>query len=137
VSDAREASQGQKLAEISNAIVSLHRRYYGKGPNQAKTYLVDDTVVCVLWGGFTTVEATLIDQGRADAVLEIRRTFQSAMESQSKDVIEQALDRKVVAYLSQVHTDPDFAIELFMLEPSGNSEIGKFEQKLTDAEERS
>jgi uncharacterized protein YbcI len=37
-------------------MVSLHRRFYGKGPTEAKTYAINDTVICILEGGFTTVE---------------------------------------------------------------------------------
>ena len=46
------------LAQISTGLVQLHSRYYGKGPTKAKTHLVNDTVVCILRGGFTTVERT-------------------------------------------------------------------------------
>ena len=55
------ASRGQLAAAISNAIVGIHSQYYGKGPTKAKTYLIDDTVICVMQDVFTTVERTLID----------------------------------------------------------------------------
>ncbi len=42
-----------------------------------------------------------------------------AMEDKFTAVIEDTLGRQVRAYLSQVHTDPDVAVELFMLEPAG------------------
>jgi uncharacterized protein YbcI len=115
--DAPPQSHGEMLASISNGLVKLHTRYYGKGPTRAKTYLINDTVICMLEEGFTTVERTLIDGGRAEAVHEIRRTFQQAMERQFTDVVESATGRKVIAYLSQVHTDPDLAVELFVLTP--------------------
>ena len=98
-------------------MVSLHRRFYGKGPTKAKTYAVDDTVICLLEGGFTTVERTLIDEHEVEAVLQIRKSFQRAMEDQFTAVVEQALSRKVIAYMSQIHADPDLAVELFVLEP--------------------
>ena len=104
-------------AQISDGIVRLHKEFYGKGPNQAKTYLVNDTVVCMLRGGFTTVERTLIDDGKSEAVEQIRRTFQTTMRGAFIHVVEGAMSRKVVAYMSQVHTDPDLAVELFVLEP--------------------
>lgn len=47
---------GTMLAEISSGLVHLHRRFYGKGPTKAKTYAVNDTSMCKLKGGFTTVE---------------------------------------------------------------------------------
>jgi uncharacterized protein YbcI len=104
-------------AQISDGIVRLHKEFYGKGPNQAKTYLVNDTVVCMLRGGFTTVERTLIDDGKSEAVEQIRRTFQTTMRGAFIHVVEDAMARKVIAYMSQVHTDPDLAVELFVLEP--------------------
>src|SRR3954453_12955195 len=92
---------GVELAEVTKGMISLHRRFYGKGPTRVKTYAIDDTVVCVLEGGFTTVERTLIDEDDVEAVLQVRRSFQRAMESQFTDVVEDALSRKVVAYMSQ------------------------------------
>jgi uncharacterized protein YbcI len=106
-----------ELAEVTTGMVSLHRRFYGKGPTKAKTYAVNDTVVCVLEGGFTTVERTLINEDDVEAVLQIRRSFQSAMEHYFTEVVEQAVGRKVIAYMSQIHADPDLAVELFVLEP--------------------
>ena len=106
----------EALAGISEALVSLHREYYGKGPTKAKTFLIDDTVLCLLQGGFTVVEKTLIDDGREHAVHDIRRTFQAAMEERFTSVVEEALGREVIAYMSQVHSDPDISAELFVLE---------------------
>jgi uncharacterized protein YbcI len=39
------------------------------------------------------------------------------MEEEFREVVEAATGRKVIAYMSQIHTDPDLAIELFVLEP--------------------
>ena len=113
---------GGGLAEVTKGMVSLHRRFYGKGPTKAKTYAVNDTVICVLEGGFTTVERTLIDEHDVEAVLQIRRSFQRAMEGEFTEVVESALGRKVIAYMSQIHADPDLAVELFVLEPQAGAE---------------
>ena len=113
---------GVELAEVTKGMVSLHRRFYGKGPTKARTHMVDDTVVCILEGGFTTVERTLIDEHDVDAVLKVRRSFQAAMESNFTEVIEGVLGRKVIAYMSEIHADPDLAVEIFVLEPRHGSE---------------
>jgi uncharacterized protein YbcI len=120
---------GEALAEISNALVGLHKRFYGKGPVRAKTFLLDNTVLCLLEGGFTIVERTLIDIGRDQVVRDLRHNFQLAMQEQFTQVVEDRLDRRVVAYLSQVHTDPDIAVELFMREPTGSSVTAEHEQE--------
>ena len=114
---AEHLSRGPTTAEISTRLVQLHSRYYGKGPTKAKTHMVNDTVVCILKGGFTTVERTLIDTGDVESVLRVRSSFQHAMEGEFRKVIEEETGRKVIAYMSQVHADPDLAVELFVLEP--------------------
>jgi uncharacterized protein YbcI len=105
------------LAQISTRLVQLHSRYYGKGPTKAKTHMVNDTVVSILRGGFTTVERTLLDTGQIESVYDMRRSFQKAMEDEFRRVVEDATGRKVIAYMSQIHVDPDLAVELFVLEP--------------------
>ncbi|HEY6672321.1 MAG TPA: Na-translocating system protein MpsC family protein [Solirubrobacterales bacterium] len=105
------------LAQISMGLVQLHSRYYGKGPTKAKTHMVDDAVVCVLRGGFTTVERTLLDTGEVESVYQMRRSFQQAMEENFRLIVEQATGRNVIAYMSSIHVDPDLAVELFVLEP--------------------
>jgi uncharacterized protein YbcI len=117
IAEAHVQPWGLAAAAISNRLVQLHKEYYGRGPTKAKTYLVDDTVICILQGGFTVVERTLIDNGKAEAVRDIRREFQSSMEGRFKQVIKEATGREVVAYMSQIHSDPDIAVELFVLEP--------------------
>jgi uncharacterized protein YbcI len=113
----RGPARGETLAQISTTLVQLHSRYYGKGPTKAKTHMVDDTVVCILRGGFTTVERTLIDTGEIESVYQMRRSFQQAMEDEFRRVIEDATGRNVIAYMSSIHVDPDLAVELFVLEP--------------------
>jgi uncharacterized protein YbcI len=127
-------ARGEVLAAISTGLVRLHSRYYGKGPTKAKTYLVNDTVICLLRGGFTTVERTLIDEGNVNAVYEIRRSFQRAMEDHFTAVVEDAMGRKVIAYMSQIHQDPDMAVEIFVLEP-GDQPVAAFEERDLEAED--
>jgi uncharacterized protein YbcI len=108
--------RGELLTNISNALGRLHKEYFGKGPTQAKTFLVDDTVMCILRGGFTAVEHTLIASDEAGAVREIRHAFQQAMRDRFTQVVEEELNRRVIAYLSQVHTEAEISVEIFLLE---------------------
>jgi uncharacterized protein YbcI len=114
--DVHARVRGESLAQISTSLVQLHRRFYGKGPTEAKTKLLDNMVVCTLVGGFTTVERTLIEAEDRESVYLMRRGFQSVMEEEFKRVVEEASGRKVIAYMSAVHLDPELAVELFVLE---------------------
>jgi hypothetical protein len=52
------------------------------------------------------------------------------MREQYTEIVEERLNRKVVAYLSQVHTEPDVAVELFMLEPSDRPAVAEHVMEL-------
>lgn len=108
--------RGEVLAQISTGLVQLHSRFYGKGPTKAKTHMFDDTVVCVLRSGFTTVERTLLDTGELEPVYQMRRSFQLTMENDFRRIIEDATGRRVIAYMSSINFDPDLAVELFVLD---------------------
>ena len=125
------------LAQISTGLVQLHSRFYVKGPTKAKTHMVNDTIVSILQGGFTTVERTLLDTGDAQSVLQVRSSFQHAMEGEFRRVIEEATGRKVIAYMSTVHTNPDLAVELFVLEPAAGDEplVGEGHEIVVDPDD--
>jgi uncharacterized protein YbcI len=107
---------GEMLAGISTAIVGLYREHFGKGPTKAKTYALDDVVICVLRDGLTTVEKTLFGRGRGDAVREMRSAFQDAVADRFTSAVESATGRRVIAFMSQMHVAPDLVIEVFVLD---------------------
>lgn len=109
---------GEVLTTVSEGLVALLKEYYGKGPTQAKTYYEDDLVVCLLRGGFTAVEQTLLDGGRGGAVIEQRMAFQDVMRQRFEAVVERATGRRVVGFMSGNQQHPDMICEVFVLAPS-------------------
>lgn len=114
------ASRGQLAAAISNAMVGIHSKHYGKGPTKAKTYLIDDTVVCVMQDVFTTVERTLIDVGKGELVREVRTTFQYSLRDEFIGAVHEIVGRRPRAFMSQIDCDADMAVEFFLLEEEEN-----------------
>lgn len=108
--------RGPMLATLSNAIVGLYKEHYGKGPTKARSYYLDDMVLCVLRGGLTRAEQTLARSGRTDAVARQRHEFQEAVRDEFVRTVEGIVGRRVIAFMSTVHVDPDVNIEVFMLE---------------------
>jgi uncharacterized protein YbcI len=112
----RPLEGGRLLSEITNRIVSFMREHYGRGPIKAKTYVLDNLVVCVLSDGFTAIERTMMEGGEPDRVLEMRRDFQRMMKARYSEMIEELTGRKVLAFLSQAHVEPDLTIEIFLMD---------------------
>jgi uncharacterized protein YbcI len=104
---------------ISTATVQLLHEYTGRGPTKAKTMINDDVVTVVLADTLTKGERHLADKGMSDRVMELRHDFQMAMRDDLIAIVERQLERKVIAFMSQNHIDPDLAVEIFVLEPDG------------------
>src|ERR1700733_2976884 len=109
-------SGGKLMSEITNRIVALMREHYGRGPIKAKTYVLDNLIVCVLSDGFTAIERTMLEGGEPNRVLEMRRDFQRMIKQRYSEMIEQLTGRKVLAFLSQAHIEPDLTIEIFLMD---------------------
>jgi len=111
-------AHGDTLTAISDGLVALLKEYYGRGPTRVKSYFQDDLVVCILRGGFTRVEETLLEGGRGSAVIEQRMEFQELMRKRFEDVVEAATGRNVIGFMSGNQQDPDLMCEVFILDPT-------------------
>ena len=105
-------------ATIATSTVQLLLRYTGRGPTKAKTSIGEDIVTVLLADTLTTGERTLVDHGHADRVLQVRYDYQTTIRDELVGIVERALDREVIAFMSQNHIDPDLAVEVFVLKPA-------------------
>lgn len=114
--------RGETRTAIADGLVALFKEYYGRGPDQARVYYVDDVVVCVLRGGFTRVEQTLLEAGHRDIVIEQRIMFQEVMADRFKTLVGELTGREVLGFVSGNQPDPEMTCEVFILAPNGSSE---------------
>lgn len=121
-SPATEQRRGSPQAEISSRCVRLLREYTGRGPTKARTTLAEDLVVVVFGDSMLKAEKSLIDDGKAPLVMELRREFQNTMGADLSSAVEEVLDRKVIAFMSANHLEPDLAAEVFILESDPRSD---------------
>jgi hypothetical protein len=63
-------------------------------------------------------EKFLVENGREDAVAQLRSSYQRAIEPTFRAAVERELRRRVVACSSHAHFEPPrFAVEIFRLAP--------------------
>jgi uncharacterized protein YbcI len=117
-------TSGRMGAAISNAMVGLLHRYTGRGPTEARTTLGDDIIVCVMGATLTKGEQTLAQAGKSDVVLQTRRAFQEAFQADAIAAVQEISHRRVAAFMSTNHIDPDLAVEVFVLEPADQESEG-------------
>ena len=109
---------GDVLTAISDGMVALLKEFYGRGPTRAKSHYADDLVVCLLRGGFSRVEQTLLEGGRGSSVIQQRMDFQDLMRGRFERVIEDATGRRVIGFMSGNQQDPDIMCAVFILAPT-------------------
>jgi uncharacterized protein YbcI len=120
--EADRSPSGSRAAAISNLVVSLMSEYTGRGPTKSRTYLDDNLISVVLADTLTKGERSLVRDGYGDRVLAMRRAYQRTMATELVGGIERLTGRKVHAFLSDNHIDPDIAVETFVLEPIGDDD---------------
>ncbi|MCA1678706.1 MAG: DUF2294 domain-containing protein, partial [Actinobacteria bacterium] len=95
--DAHEDGQ-TLLARLSTEMVRATKKFFGKGPTQAKSYFLDDMLFIVMKGGLTTAEKTMLEFGEEDKVRDFRQTFENQMTERLTGLIEDLTGRKVLTY---------------------------------------
>jgi uncharacterized protein YbcI len=110
-------TEGTLGGAISDEIVGLLHRYTGRGPTEARTYVHDNLIVCLLGDSLTKAERSLVTGGHYASVLDTRHLFQRTMRADLTEVVERLSGRTVIAFMSQNHIDPNFGLEAFVLSP--------------------
>lgn len=103
--------------EINSGAVRIVREYTGRGPTKARSVIDANSVTILLGDTLTQGEQSLVANGRAEQVLAMRHEFQKVMRGDLVALVETTLDRKVIAFMSDNHIDPDMGVEVFVLEP--------------------
>jgi uncharacterized protein YbcI len=109
-------------ARISSHCVRTLNAYTGRGPTKSWTSIDGDLVSSVLRDTLTKGERSLVQDGRAQLVRDMRRAYQDTMRDDLVGGVEEITGRKVIAFLSDNHIDPDIAVESFVLEPRAENE---------------
>ena len=107
---------GPMSAALSNAVVRLVREYTGRGPTRAQAHISGDLVTVVMADALTKGERSLVGDGKGELVRALRHEFQGTMRRDMVDAVESITERKVIAFMSDNHIDPDMGIEAFVLE---------------------
>jgi uncharacterized protein YbcI len=106
------------LVAACNALASIHREVFGRGPTATRAYWMDgDGLVVVMYGGFTIAEDLLHGAGRGAEVVCARMVVEDQIEPRMRAEIERLVGRRVAAVLHSCRRDPDVSMEAFLLAP--------------------
>jgi len=114
-----QSERSRQAVAVGNAVTRLHRDRYGRGATTTRTVFHGNRIIVFLEDIYTPAERTLIEAGDFEQVKATRQSFQMAMRGPFSEAVEKITSRKVIAFMSQVHLDPDMAAEIFVLAENG------------------
>jgi len=116
LTDSNPLSGGELNAALTREVVRIHTASLGRGPNKSFSFHNGNIVVTILQEVLTKAEQSLAANEHGEAVLAMRQLFQRTMAEEMKASVEELTARKVVAFMSDNHLEPDMAVEVFVLD---------------------
>ncbi|MTH53438.1 DUF2294 family protein [Bacillus mangrovi] len=111
-------TQKKKLeADISEALIKYQRELIGRGPQEAKTYIMRDMVITRFKGVLTIEEKHLVnrDDGRK-LVKHMRQLLREMYSEKYEEIIEGLSGCKVLSSHSDISTKTGERIEVFIMD---------------------
>ncbi|MCF6147912.1 MAG: DUF2294 domain-containing protein [Candidatus Kuenenia sp.] len=113
-------TKGQIEAEISEAIIKFEKEYMGRGPLEAKTYIIDDLVLVRLKGVLTKAEYQLanprdIANGRT-LIKQMRIALLEKGRPLIETVVESIINQKTISLHTDISTRTGEKVIIFTLD---------------------
>jgi uncharacterized protein YbcI len=98
-------TKGQMEAQISQAIIRFEKEYMGRGPDETKTYILDDMIIARLKRVLTPAEHQLAKPGDSVSGRVLIKQVRAELLEKARPCLE-ALVRDVTGIkVSSLHTD--------------------------------
>lgn len=117
-----KSTRGQIEAEISEAVIKFEKEYMGRGPDETKTYLLDDIVVVRLQRVLTPAEKQLATEDESTKGRELVKQIRTELIEKARPLLEAAISgitaRKIISLHTDISTVTGERIIIFTLENS-------------------
>jgi uncharacterized protein YbcI len=128
-------TKGEMEAEISRAIVQFEVDYMGRGPKEARTYIVEDIVLVRLKGVLTPAEEQLTKSADgSDLVKKMRATLIEKARPLLYQVVGDITGSKISELYTDISTPSGERVFVFTL--SDNLERSLFDKRTLDIHQR-
>jgi len=98
-------TKGQIEAEVSEAIVKFEIDYMGRGPKEARSFLLGDMILVRLKGVLTPAEQRLAQSDDDDSGRRLVKEVRVQLLERGKDLLEQMVEEITGATVVSLHTD--------------------------------
>lgn len=98
-------TRGQIEAQISAAVIHFEKEYMGRGPLEAKTYLIEDMVLVRLKGVLTQAEHQLAETAESSGGRELIKRVRVALLEKGRPLLQAEVEALVHLKVKSLHTD--------------------------------
>ncbi len=98
-------TKGQIEAEISEAFIKFEKEYMGRGPDETKTYIIDDMVIIRLQRVLTPAEQQLTKAGDDARGRTLIKQVRSELIEKARPLLETIIAELIGKKVKSLHTD--------------------------------
>jgi len=98
-------SKGQIEAEISEAMIKFEKEYMGRGPEETKTYIIDDMVLVRLKQVLTPAEKQLAKAGDGNSGRALIKQVRAELLEKARPLLEAMVTKITGKKVKTLHTD--------------------------------
>ena len=98
-------TKGELEAEVSNAVMRFKREYMGRGPQDVRTYLMDDMVLVRLKGVLTPAEQRLAQVADPHRGRDLIKQVRVELIEHGRELLEEAVTAILGVGIVSLHTD--------------------------------
>jgi uncharacterized protein YbcI len=98
-------TRGQMESDITETLVRFEKDFMGRGPTEARTYLVEDMVIIKLLGVITRAEQQLASTGDKDRGRDLIKQTRMALIEKARPILETAIQAITRETVKSMHTD--------------------------------
>lgn len=98
-------SKGQIEAEITEAIIRFEKQFMGRGPLEARTFLVDNMILVRLKNVLTQAELKLAEAPNRNEGAGLIKRIRIALMEQGRTLLVEAIEDIVDIEVKSLHTD--------------------------------
>ncbi|MBM7660172.1 uncharacterized protein YbcI [Bacillus mesophilus] len=111
-------------SEISEAFIKFQRELIGRGPQEARTYILEDMIITRFKGVLTIEEKHLVenDDGKK-LVKQMRQVLREMYSEKYEEIVERFTGAKVLSSHSDISTKMGERIEVFIVDRNIEHEL--------------
>jgi uncharacterized protein YbcI len=98
-------SRGELETKVSNAVIRFKRDYMGRGPQEVRTFLVEDMALVRLRGVLTPAEQRLAQVEDPHRGRDLIKQLRVELIEHGRELLEEAVQKILGVHVISLHTD--------------------------------